>query len=88
MTKRSLACGEYFKKLRENSGLSQSQVSRKLGISGTQSISMWERGLRYCPIKYLPIIAKLYDTDVEQLCIAICTAKQLELSDFYGLSKD
>jgi transcriptional regulator with XRE-family HTH domain len=51
---------EYLKKSRENTGLSQTFVSSKLGYSSPQFVSNWERGLSHPPLKSLKKIAKLY----------------------------
>lgn len=52
--------GVYLRKLRKRAGLSQVEVSQKLGYRSNQFISNWERGLSYPPMKVLSGLALLY----------------------------
>lgn len=53
------AIGNYIRKCREKSGLSQGDVADALGYSTAQFISNWERGLASPPLTTLPRLQKL-----------------------------
>jgi transcriptional regulator with XRE-family HTH domain len=59
--------GNFLRKLRDQAGLTQSDVAKKLGYSSAQFISNWERGDSYPPVKAIRTIAKLYKTDIDRL---------------------
>lgn len=49
-----------LKELREKAGLTQKEVSDKLGYTSCQFVSNWERGLAWPPVETYPEIARLY----------------------------
>ena len=55
-----------LKKFREQAGLKQVEVARKLGLSNS-TISMWETGDALPRAELLPKIAKLYNCSVDEL---------------------
>jgi transcriptional regulator with XRE-family HTH domain len=59
---------KYLKQSRVNAGLSQKQVSEKLGYSSSQFISNWERGLSAPPAKAVKKLAELYSVSIEEFC--------------------
>ena len=71
--------GKIFKTLRENAGLTQCEVSSKMGYTTIQFVSNWERGLSAPPIKDLPKLAKLYNTSPEYIFEHVKDAKCSEL---------
>lgn len=61
-------------------GLSQRDVSDTLGYSTPQFISNNERGISAPPLRDIPKLAKLYNTDARFLFECIRDAKIAELS--------
>lgn len=59
--------GDYLQNLRTKAGLSQGDVSEKLGYSTPQFISNWERGVSKPPVTVLKQLAKLYNKSAEQM---------------------
>lgn len=59
--------GRHLRKLRTEAGLSQAEVSLKLGYRSNQFISNWERGISYPPVKSLFLLASLYKIPAESL---------------------
>ncbi|HWU41931.1 MAG TPA: helix-turn-helix transcriptional regulator [Bdellovibrio sp.] len=57
----------FLKQKREQAGLSQKQVSEKLGYSTPQFVSNWERGLSAPPIKIVKKLAEMYRISGEEL---------------------
>ncbi len=58
---------DFLKAKRQQAGLSQHEVSAKLGYTGPQFISNLERGISQLPIYKIPVIAKLYSLPVQDL---------------------
>lgn len=56
-----------LKTLRQNAGVSQTDVMRALGYDTPQFISNWERGISLPPISKIKKLAKLYGTDADYL---------------------
>lgn len=52
--------------LREEKGMSQRDLARKLGLSSA-TIGMYESGKRTPPLKTAILIARLFDTQVENI---------------------
>lgn len=52
--------GEYSKKLRLKSGLSQLEVARTLRFKSGQIVSNWERGQCYPPLENFQRLADMY----------------------------
>lgn len=59
----STALAKIFKTLRENAGLTQREVANKMGYTTPQFVSNVERGIAMPPIKDLPKLAKMYNTN-------------------------
>jgi transcriptional regulator with XRE-family HTH domain len=57
---------EYLKQSRINAGLSQRDVSDKLGYTSAQFISNWERGISTPPPKTAKKLAAMYDLNLEE----------------------
>ena len=55
-----------LRQLRIARGLTQEAVAEKLGVS-SQTVSKWERGLRYPDISLLPKIAVLYQCSIDNI---------------------
>lgn len=74
---------------REQSGISQAEVAKKLGYSTPQFISNWERGLSAPPFNALKKLATLYKVDAEELFQVLLETKLDEVAKdmrdkFYG----
>lgn len=67
MKKLRVEYGEYLQNLRVGAGLSQGDVSEKLGYSTPQFISNWERGVSKPPVTALKQLAKLYNKTPDQM---------------------
>lgn len=67
--------GSYLRDSREASGLSQTEVAEKLGLSTGQFVSNWERGVSMPPMEYLPKIVKLYKISKAEL-VQVYTSEQ------------
>lgn len=61
----------YLKMKREVAGLTQAQVSKRLGYSTTQFVSNWERGIGKPPYKALAKLIRLYGLDAQEL-VELC----------------
>lgn len=59
--------GELLKKFREMRGLTQKQVSDKLGYSSPQFVSNWERGVSMPPMNSLKKVARILKLEKETL---------------------
>ncbi|MES3039065.1 MAG: helix-turn-helix transcriptional regulator [Bdellovibrionota bacterium] len=55
-----MTLAEFLKNKREDAGLSQSEVARKLGYSSPQFVSNWERGLSSPPISSAKELCRIY----------------------------
>jgi transcriptional regulator with XRE-family HTH domain len=66
--------GKYLQGLREKAGLSQKDVSSKLGYQTSQFVSNWERGL--CPpaMNSIRPLAKMFHIDAAKLFETILEA--------------
>lgn len=62
-------------------GLTQEQIADKLGVSGT-AVSKWERGAAAPDISLLPAIARLLQTDLNELFSFHEQPSQAEISEF------
>lgn len=61
-----LLLSENLKKLREEKGLTQSELADELSVT-PQSVSRWEKGLAYPDIEKLPQLSKLFDVTIDEL---------------------
>lgn len=52
--------GFYLREARNETGLTQSQVAKKLRYSSPQFVSNWERGVCNPPLKHLRTLSNLY----------------------------
>ena len=75
--------GERIKYLRENAGISQSELSRRLSTTRA-SVNAWESGLSAPTAIYLIELAKLFHVSTDYL-LGIDDGKQISLA---GLDKD
>lgn len=71
--------GEYLKKLRERSGVTQQAVADRAGLTTAQYVSNVERGISPPSVDFLRIAVDLYDVDPEQLAFFISRAQH----DYY-----
>lgn len=73
--------GRSLKRLREKAGLTQSDAASALGYTTIQFVSNWERGISEPPIKTIPKLAKLYNTDARFLFECIRDAKIADMRE-------
>lgn len=59
--------GDFLAESRVNAGLSQKDVSDKLGYSSPQFVSNFERGTCMPPMNKLKVLADLYDINPKEL---------------------
>lgn len=62
----AIVLGKRISELRKEKGLTQDELSEKLGVS-PQAVSKWENGLSYPDITLLPAIAELFGVTVDEL---------------------
>lgn len=60
---------------RKSAGMTQLDVSKKLGYSSPQFISNFERGIAAPPFKKLVILSRLYGFDAEKAVRLVMRAK-------------
>ena len=58
--------GETIATLRKEAGLTQENLANMLGVS-SQAVSKWETGTTMPDIMLLPLIADVFDTDIDTL---------------------
>ncbi len=59
--------GGFLREKREDSGVSQVDLAKKLGYSSSQFVSNWERGLATPPLKSLSKICDILDVDTREI---------------------
>lgn len=59
--------GKELKAMRENAGLSQSDVAREIGWTTPQLVSNFERSISLPPIDSLKQLSKIYKVDCDYL---------------------
>lgn len=72
--------GDQIRSLREKTGLSQSELARKLGVTRS-SVNAWESGLSAPTAIYLIELSKLFHVSVDFI-LGLDSRHQLELSNF------
>ncbi len=58
--------GRILLELRKERGWTQSTLAKKMNLSA-QSVSKWERGTSYPDIELFPVLAKVFDVDIDVL---------------------
>lgn len=58
--------GEIIAKLRKGAGFTQEKLAAMVGVS-SQTVSKWETGTTMPDILLLPIIADVFDVDIDSL---------------------
>jgi transcriptional regulator with XRE-family HTH domain len=77
--------GTFLKESRKAVGLTQKEVSTKLGYSTSQFISNFERGACLPPNKKLPALTRIYKVDRQEIKDRIMALRELELDKaLYG----
>lgn len=71
--------GKFLKKSRIDAGLTQQEVSEKLGFSTAQYISNWERGMSTPPLQNLHTIVDLYNLDAEHFLKEILEVQKMQM---------
>lgn len=69
--------GVYLKEARQKSGLTQGDVSTKLGYSSPQFISNIERGASVAPLDMLARLVKLYKSNPDDIVNIILETQKL-----------
>ena len=73
--------GNYLKDIREQSSLTQADVSTKLGYSSPQFISNIERGISVVPLKTLGRMVGLYKVSPDSVVRIILDSQKKLLKD-------
>ncbi len=55
----------FLKKLREDAGLSQAEIAKKMNYSTPQFISNWERGISFPPLNSIKKLASILGVNPE-----------------------
>jgi transcriptional regulator with XRE-family HTH domain len=71
--------GDYLRRKREESGLTQFFVAQKLGYSSSQFVSNIERGLSNVPLKALKVLVELYKLNPDEVIDLIISLKRERL---------
>jgi DNA-binding XRE family transcriptional regulator len=58
--------GRILLELRKERGWTQSTLAKKMNLSA-QSVSKWERGTSYPDIGLFPVLAEIFDVDIDVL---------------------
>lgn len=72
--------GERIRILREKTGISQSELARKLGVTRS-SVNAWESGLSAPTAAYLVELAKYFHVSTDSL-LGLASEHEISLSDF------
>lgn len=75
--------GQYLRSKRQQVGLSQLDVSKKLGYTSSQFVSNWERGVSAPPLSIYHQLADLYQLGLEDLFEQSLEAKVREVRSSY-----
>ncbi len=70
---------EIISKLRKEAGLTQEQLANMIGVSA-QTVSKWETGTTMPDIMLLPIIADVFNTDIDSLFGRVNKSNQKNVS--------
>lgn len=62
-----LTLAQYLQENRTKAGLTQKDISKKLGYTSPQFISNWERGVSQPPLNVLHKLIKFYDLNRDEL---------------------
>ena len=81
--KRFSQYAKYFREKRLNSGLTQSDVARFIGVN-TQLVSNWERGRCRPPEQHLPKLMKLFRIPKQELMEFLLAEQEKELRLLLG----
>lgn len=73
----------YLKEKRVAAGLSQIEVSKKLGYTSAQFVSNWERGVAKPPLEALAAIIKLYAVDGDEVVDQYLRTTKKRLEKFF-----
>lgn len=85
--------GRYLRIARENAGLSQGDVAKKLKMSQFQSISQWERNASgSVPVKTLLKLVEIYSLPIEEVYEVLVKFQSRRIEEklekkFFGNSK-
>lgn len=85
--------GSYLRIARENAGLSQNDVAKKLKMTQFQSISQWERNASgSVPVRTLLKLVEIYEVPVEELYDVLLKYQSARMEEkleqkFFGKSK-
>ncbi len=85
--------GSYLRISRENAGLSQGDVAKKLKLTQFQSVSQWERNASgSVPVKTLLKLVDIYDLSVEEMYDVLLKYQSRRMEEklekkFFGNSK-
>ena len=69
--------GQYLKDCRQKSGLTQGEVSNRLGYSSPQFVSNIERGTSVAPIPMLARLMRLYKSNPDDIVEIILRTQKL-----------
>lgn len=76
--------GVFLRGARESTGLTQREVSIKLGYSTSQFISNFERGVALPPLQKMKVLAKLYKLSISELIEAVLDCEKERMSRELG----
>lgn len=81
--RKSTRVGEFLRRAREKSGLTQSEVSEQLNYKSPQFISNWERAKAPVPLEALSKLVNLYGIDAEELSLILLKEEKRFLKKYF-----
>lgn len=87
MSERFAKLASYLKTARVRANLSQTDVAKKLGFTGPQFVSNWERGLAAPPLTSLKKLAGIYGIDPESVFKMILSEVEAQMREEFGSRK-
>jgi transcriptional regulator with XRE-family HTH domain len=79
MASRHINPGEFLRRARENAGLTQEDVARKLSYKTSQFVSNWERGVVMPPLTHVRKLARILGLRPKDIVDIIYDLKEREL---------
>ncbi len=80
--------GHFFKEKRENAGMTQLEVAKKLSYTSAQFISNFERGLCSLPVPAIRKLSTIYKANTDAVYKLLVSAEEARIQElFYGKKK-
>lgn len=77
----------YLKRKRVEAGVTQADVSRKLGYANPQFVSNWERGMAQLPLAAVTKLIKLYRINPDEIVLYYIKSAKEQLNKALRVTK-